>query len=200
MVGRQSSEASALLGWQHTCLTHLGSTEKVLAKPFSPNSLACCGPLVWNETKSTWPVIASEVPRAIGSIRTMSLKKKKVPWSFNKVLCLEKNITYTMLFFKQFMLIEKCPKEKLNSSGACYIFLNRHSPLIGILMKYIAIKMFSVPWPPRLKHAQWYSLAWNTQANSHWLMCRLRSAITWQDKANPNRLPATFLWHGAIEK
>jgi hypothetical protein len=77
MVGRQSSEASALLGWQHTCLTHLGSTEKVLAKPFSPNSLACCGPLVWNETKSTWPVIASEVPRAIGSIRTMSLKKKK---------------------------------------------------------------------------------------------------------------------------
>ena len=67
----------------------------------------------------------------------------------------EKILLTTCFSFKQFMLIEKYPKEKLDTAvGHVIFFSNRHGTFIRILMKCIPIKSaVPAPYPHKLNMA-----------------------------------------------
>ena len=98
--------------------------------------------------KSGWPVTGSWAPKAIAE-RIMMIFLLKYLEVLIRLHVWRKILLTTCFSLKQFMLIEKRPKEKLNTAAGHVIFFsNRHGTFIGILMKYIPIKTLSPPPAP----------------------------------------------------
>ena len=131
----------------------LGQPGEGLVNSCGRGSISCCPRLAWR-----W----SEVNLACDwTWGTKSNSREDHEDFFKKYLEVlirlhvwRKILLTTCFSFKQFMLIEKCPKEKLNRAVGHVIFSSdRHGTFIRTLMKCIPIKTSPRPHPHNLNMA-----------------------------------------------
>lgn len=152
-VGRQLCEACVPFGIKCACATQYlpQSGQRApagLVNAFSRDSVPYCPLSAWR-----WKEVCLACDWIWG---TQSKSREDHDNFFKKYLevltrlHVWRNILLTTCFsLEQFIVIEKCPKEKLNTAvGHVIFFSNRHGTFIGIVVKYIPIKMLCPPPVP----------------------------------------------------